>query len=160
MESPPQSHRDQTVNLICPRTESQWSASPSPALLRAQGFRDAHDSVYNQDRHFPILAHNFMGKPFAPPGPRAKLLVGNLLEFRRDKLAFFARWPANMAIWPAFISAHGRWCCLSDPAMIEQVLVDAAKTLRQAFRAAACCDRCSATGCSRAKGTSGCDKDG
>jgi cytochrome P450 len=63
-----------------------------------------------------------MGKPFQPPGPRPRAVVGNLIEFRRDKLAFFTRCAREYGDRVRFQIGPRPVVLLSDPAMIEQVL--------------------------------------
>jgi cytochrome P450 len=63
-----------------------------------------------------------MGKPFNPPGPRPRAVVGNLIEFRRDKLAFFTRCAREYGDLVRFQIGPRPVVLLSDPAMIEQVL--------------------------------------
>ena len=64
-----------------------------------------------------------MAAPFNPPGPKGRPVVGNLLEFRRDKLAFFARCAREFGPVAGFHLGSRQLALLSDPAMIEQVLV-------------------------------------
>ncbi len=64
-----------------------------------------------------------MGVPFNPPGPKGLPLVGNLLEFRKDKLAFFTRLAETYGGLARFRIGPRPVVLLSDPAMIEQVLV-------------------------------------
>lgn len=63
-----------------------------------------------------------MGKPFNPPGPNGWPAVGNLIEFRRDKLAFFTRCAREFGDVVRFRIGPRPVVLLSDPAMIEQVL--------------------------------------
>ena len=63
-----------------------------------------------------------MGKPFNPPGPKPRAVVGNLIEFRRDKLAFFTRCAREYGDLVRFQIGPRPVVLLSDPAMIEQVL--------------------------------------
>jgi cytochrome P450 len=64
-----------------------------------------------------------MAAPFQPPGPKGRPVVGNLLEFRRDKLAFFTRCAREFGPVAGFHLGSRHLALLSDPAMIEQVLV-------------------------------------
>ncbi len=64
-----------------------------------------------------------MAVPFNPPGPKGRPVVGNLLEFRRDKLAFFTRCAREFGPVAGFHLGSRQLVLLSDPAMIEQVLV-------------------------------------
>jgi cytochrome P450 len=64
-----------------------------------------------------------MAAPFNPPGPKGRPVVGNLLEFRRDKLAFFTRCAREYGPVAGFRLGSRPLVLLSDPAMIERVLV-------------------------------------
>ncbi|HEV3418017.1 MAG TPA: cytochrome P450 [Pirellulales bacterium] len=61
-------------------------------------------------------------RPFNPPGPKGRPVVGNLIEFRRDKLAFFTRCAREFGDLARFHIGSRAVVLLSDPAMIEQVL--------------------------------------
>ncbi len=61
--------------------------------------------------------------PFNPPGPKGLPVIGNLLEFRKDKLAFFTRLVRDYGDVVRFRIGPRRVVLLSDPSMIEQVLV-------------------------------------
>lgn len=74
-----------------------------------------------------------MGKPFAPPGPKPKPLVGNLVEFRRDKLAFFTRMAREFGDVAGFRIGPRPVALLSDPEMIEQVLATQQKNFVKHF---------------------------
>ncbi|HKD37363.1 MAG TPA: cytochrome P450, partial [Pirellulales bacterium] len=74
-----------------------------------------------------------MGKPFAPPGPKPKPVVGNLIEFRRDKLAFFTRMAREYGDAVGFRIGPRAVVLLSDPQMIEQVLATGQKNFVKHF---------------------------
>src|SRR5690348_3566340 len=75
----------------------------------------------------------FMGIPFAPPGPKSKPLVGNLIEFRRDKLAFFTHLAREFGDFAGFRIGPRPVVLLSDPEMIEQVLATQQKNFVKHF---------------------------
>ena len=74
-----------------------------------------------------------MTKPFNPPGPKGSPLLGNLIEFRRDKLAFFTRLAREYGDVVRFHIGSRPVVLLSDPAMIEQVLVTQQKNFIKHF---------------------------
>jgi cytochrome P450 len=74
-----------------------------------------------------------MGKLIAPPGPKPKPLVGNLVEFRRDKLAFFTRLAHEYGDVAGFRIGPRPVVLLSDPEMIEQVLATQQKNFVKHF---------------------------
>lgn len=74
-----------------------------------------------------------MRKPFNPPGPKGRPIVGNLLEFRRDKLAFFMRLAREYGDFVRFYIGPRPVVLISDPAMIEQVLATQQKNFVKHF---------------------------
>jgi cytochrome P450 len=62
------------------------------------------------------------GRPL-PRGPRGQFLLGNLRESRRDPLAYFTKVAHDYGPVVMLQMAHVRTLVLTDPALIEQVLV-------------------------------------
>jgi cytochrome P450 len=58
-----------------------------------------------------------------PPGPRGTFLLGCLPEFRRGALAFFSRLARDYGGCVSFRLAWRRACLVTDPELIEEVLV-------------------------------------
>jgi cytochrome P450 len=64
-----------------------------------------------------------MGTTALPPGPRGSWLYGNLDDFRRDRLAFLARCARDHGDVVRLRFGPRRVFLVSDPALIESVLV-------------------------------------
>jgi cytochrome P450 len=62
-------------------------------------------------------------KVCAPPGPRGRWLVGNLLEFRKDVLGFLERCREEFGHMVSVRLGNKRLVLVSDPAAVEEVLV-------------------------------------
>jgi hypothetical protein len=58
-----------------------------------------------------------------PPGPRGHILLGNLLEFRRDNLAFYTRCARDHGDVVSFRLGPHRVVQVNRPDLVEQVLV-------------------------------------
>src|SRR6478672_9737207 len=58
-----------------------------------------------------------------PPGPRGNWLLGNLREVQRDRLGFFTRCKQEFGDLVGIRIANRRAVLISDPELIEQVLV-------------------------------------
>jgi cytochrome P450 len=61
--------------------------------------------------------------PSFPPGPRGHVLLGNLLEFRRDNLAFYTRCAREYGDVVSFRLGPHRVVQLNHPDLVEHVLV-------------------------------------
>jgi len=59
----------------------------------------------------------------APPGPRGRWLLGNLLEFRKDMLGFLERSRQKFGHLVSIRLGHQRMVLVSDPDAVEEVLV-------------------------------------
>lgn len=64
-----------------------------------------------------------MSATLHPPGPRGHLLLGNITEFRRDRLGFLTRCARSHGDFVGFRLAHRRALLVSRPEAVEQVLV-------------------------------------
>jgi cytochrome P450 len=85
------------------------------------GFPIHHSSfiIHHSVRHY-SESHSM---PTSPPGPRGSLLMGNMAEFRRDRLDFFVRCARTYGDVAAIRLGPRRVYVVSSPALIEEVLV-------------------------------------
>jgi cytochrome P450 len=74
-----------------------------------------------------------MGQAPLPPGPRGSFLGGNLPEFRRDRLAFMTRCSREFGGVVRLRLGPRRVFVLTDPGVIEEVLVTQAKNFTKHF---------------------------
>jgi cytochrome P450 len=69
----------------------------------------------------------------SPPGPRGRLLLGCLADFRRDLLSFMTRVAHEYGDCAAFRLGWKRVCLVSHPDLIEEVLVTQARHFRKHY---------------------------
>ncbi len=74
-----------------------------------------------------------MSSAILPPGPRGHFILGNLLEFRRDNLAFYSRCFRDYEDIVSFRLGPRLVVQLNHPDLIEYVLVTANRTLNKNF---------------------------
>jgi cytochrome P450 len=70
-----------------------------------------------------------------PPGPKGKFLTGNLADMRQDTLAFFTRCAREFGDIASFRIGPRRICLVSQPQLIEEILVTNAKSFTKHFGA-------------------------
>src|SRR5262245_21883582 len=68
-----------------------------------------------------------------PPGPKGRLLSGNIRDMRRDTLGFFARCAREFGDVASFRVGFKRIFLVSHPKLIEEVLVTNAKNFTKHF---------------------------
>src|SRR5438552_2632331 len=74
-----------------------------------------------------------MARARLPPGPKGHFLLGNLLEFRRDNLAFYTRCARDFGDMVSFWLGPRLVVQLNHPDLIEHVLVTANSRLHKNF---------------------------
>ncbi len=79
--------------------------------------------------HIPAVS----AEPRTPPGPDGLPLLGSSPQFRRDLLGFFTRCAREHGDVAAFRLGPQSCCVVSDPDLIESVLVDLADRMRKGW---------------------------
>jgi cytochrome P450 len=71
---------------------------------------------------------NFMSATLVPPSPKGHFLLGNIGELRQDTLAFFTRTARELGDVASFRAGLRRIVLVSQPRLIEEILVTNAKS--------------------------------
>src|SRR5262245_50854612 len=74
-----------------------------------------------------------MPAALVPPGPKGKFLIGNIGDMRKDTLGFFARCAREYGDVASFRIGSRRVLLVSNPTLIEEVLVTNAKNFTKHF---------------------------
>src|SRR5690348_3608887 len=80
-----------------------------------------------------LISLSGMAQAPLPPGPRGSILGGNLPAFRRDRLAFMTRCSREFGGVVRLRLGPRRVFLLTDPSVIEEVLVTQAKNFTKHF---------------------------